>query len=308
MEKINHLTKKFLALVFLALIIACCSFIFFARRQSSGVSLKEKIVLGEGDVKIPNTLNCNFLDRRLFETVISKEGNDERQKVIRGAVIPHHILAGELIGDLFSKLKKQNPPIVFIIGPNHYESGNCQLLSSYSQWQTPGGLVKSEGGIINLLEKEKMIRTDDAILENEHSIAALLPYLKNYLPDARVVPLIASRRMNPESVKKVSDFISPYLEQGAVVIGSVDFSHYLNMEMAQINDNKTLEAIKEKNYNRLFSFTSNNLDSPASLSVVLMSMENIKVQNMEVLFHTNSEEIIGSNQASTTSYFEIIYF
>jgi MEMO1 family protein len=42
---------------------------------------------------------------------------------IRGGILPHHLLAGQLIAGFFSGISKQTVTTIILIGPNNYDHG-----------------------------------------------------------------------------------------------------------------------------------------------------------------------------------------
>jgi len=258
-----------------------------------------------------NVLPCNFYDKKLFEQAVSEKRNcnENTDGKIKGAVVPHHILASSLIADLFFRLSAQEIKEIILVGPNHYEIGETKIISSYANWQTPYGVIGANREFVSALEKKGLLSINDQILTNEHSISAILPFIKYYLPDVKITPLIISRRLLFDDFDKLSKDLTAKISQtGVVMIASVDFSHYLNVDITEAKDKETILAIKDKDYSKLFSFSPDNLDSPASLNLVMLNMGKVGTTRMEILNHTNSSEIIGSQQSSNTSYFELAFY
>ena len=57
------------------------------------------------------------------------KGNIDNEE-IKAAIVPHHLLAKELIEDLGERvIKNREIKKVFVIGPNHYETGKGDLLT-----------------------------------------------------------------------------------------------------------------------------------------------------------------------------------
>lgn len=64
------------------------------------------------------------------------------------------------------------------------------MLTSLFSWETPFGQIFPDGLIIKGLLAENLVEIDKEVLKNEHAVGALLPFLKFYLPEITVVPLI----------------------------------------------------------------------------------------------------------------------
>ena len=64
------------------------------------------------------------------------------------------------------------------------------MLTSLFSWETPFGQMFPDKLIIKGLLAENLVEIDKEVLKNEHAVGALLPFLKFYLPEIIVVPLI----------------------------------------------------------------------------------------------------------------------
>jgi AmmeMemoRadiSam system protein B len=93
-----------------------------------------------------------------------------------------------------------------------------------------------------------------------------------------------------------------------VVIGSLDFSHYLPSAETPNYDAETLNAIINRDYRQILSFNNDNVDSPVTLSVFLKTMDLLKTENVEILQNKNSADFIGREVDSSTSYFTMFFY
>lgn len=185
-----------------------------------------------------------------------------------GGIVPHHDTANLLIDQFFQKIKTYKKINVYLVGPDHSESNNI----------------------------------------NDHSILVPSKFIKKYLPNSKIIPYVLKRNTPLEELKSLSEKITPEIKKGsAVIIASVDFSHNLTPQEANIKDEETLTAIKNFDYQKLMSLNSDYLDSPASVVTLLMNMESLNKKNFEILSHTNSAKLLGSSVTNTTSYFTILF-
>ncbi len=257
-------------------------------------------------------------DQQLKEFILQTEGQYEGIEgecykgfgEICSGVLPHHLLAGELIARFMKILALQEPEIIVIVGPNHKHVGERVITGLYD-WQTPEGIVNTQQDIVSGLLDKGLAARDEEVLGSEHSIGVVVPFLKHYLPDAEIVPLILHRDVSVTEVDKILEAVLSENEGAArksvVVLGSVDFSHYLPQNEAERRDEETLDAIRYFDYPALYRFGSDHLDSPASLSFVLRTAEKNGVMSFEIVDHTNSGRILQNDAIETTSYFTLVY-
>jgi len=203
-----------------------------------------------------------------------------------GGVVPHHLLAGELIDGFFEKLSSQKPKRIILVGPDHRT--------------TPEVSADFTSGVSKRFAR--------GWYSEEHSITNILPFIEKYLPEAIISPIVLSNKMSLSEIENLADQLSKAVNKDTVLIASVDFSHYLKKQEAEENDKKTLEIIKNFDYQSLISLNSDYLDGPASTAVLLKVMQKTGHNNFEILDHTNSSELMDNGFSETTSYFVIRFY
>lgn len=249
-----------------------------------------------------------FFDKDTFYSGVKQSKNKSFKNHIVGGIIPHHIFPGFIIADFFNRLSKQNPKTVILIGPNHYERGDYKALSSLYGWETPFGVIWPRVEVVLELAGNNLIKVDESVLPNDHAVAGIMPFVKHYLPNAQVVPILLSGYMSKGEVQILANSLKGYIDKDTILIAAVDFSHYLTSQEAQEKDKLTLEVMKNFDYRRLFSLNNHYADSPASIAALLMVIQKLGTTKMELLYHTNSGELQRNNNIETTSYFSIAYY
>jgi len=145
--------------------------------------------------------------------------------------------------------------------------------------------------------------------EEEYSIAALIPYIKYYVPDAKVVPLLLHGDLGIDgSVQLAREIGKAAGDRDWVIIGSVDFSHYLPPDSAGKMDDVTLQAIEPGDFEALDRMGNDNLDSPPAVITVLEAVKETGADGLKVTGHSNSAAIAGKYNESTTSYFAMLFY
>lgn len=232
--------------------------------------------------------------------------NNSKEKIVAGGIIPHHLLADFAIEQFFAWEKTFSPETVVIIGPNHFEKGEM-VLSTKVMWPTEKGIVEPETEIIKKLSENGLAILNEKILLEEHSINTIMPFIKTYFPKARVVPIIFRKNVGLTTLQILTDELLKNIHKKTIFIASVDFSHYLNSEESDKKDAESLSAMKNFDYSKLMSFESDHLDSPAAVVALLLLMQKNGYKDFEVLFHSNSGEILKNSSSPVTSYFTILF-
>ena len=249
---------------------------------------------------------CRFYNEKDFFESLSKTGSEPTGERIRGGVIPHHLVAGYMIADFFRILSGREVERVIVIGPNHYLKGPRMASSRYN-WQTPFGILKTDAALVDELAGSGIAGVDEGAIAGEHSIAAIVPYIKYYLPDSAIVPIILHPDLTEKEAENLADLLLQNTGDGDVLVASVDFSHYLTGKEAMQRDAVTLKAIGDRDYARLLKMGDEYLDSPPSLVALMKAMDKAGAGSMTVLHHSNSARILEKNLEETTSYYTLIY-
>lgn len=277
--------------------------LYFAKSQNKTAADLQSIT----DKKLP-AHQVKFYDNKTFLEGVDQAAQIKGQAYrIKGGIIPHHLFPGFIFADFFKRLSFQNPKTIILIGPNHYEKGNSKVLTSLYAWETPFGIVEPDVDIINKLLSKDLLRVDEEVLPGDHSVSGSIPFIKYYLPEARVVPILLKGGFSQKEAEVLAENLKGLVSEDVVVIAAVDFSHYLTSPQAKEKDEVTLKIMQDFDYPKLYLLNNDYLDSPPSIAVLLMLMQKLNSPASEILFHTNSGELQKNNGIETTSYFSISF-
>jgi AmmeMemoRadiSam system protein B len=230
---------------------------------------------------------------------------------LAGGIVPHHDLASVEIARFFRTLKLQNPNIenFIVLGPNHRDIAIAPVTTSALSFETRLGRLPNNFDLTNSFVKAGSVNYDEINFAPEHSIKVLTPFIKNYYPNAKVVPIILTSKNTIDDDKRLALFLADIIKRNpnTIVIGSIDFSHYLASDTAKQMDEVTVDAIAKSDYEKIASFTSDNLDSPSTLITLLETMRLLGASKQQILEHNNSAQILGRDLNYSTSYYTIIF-
>ena len=147
------------------------------------------------------------------------------------------------------------------------------------------------------------------VIELEHSVANMMPFVEHYLPKAKVVPIIVSRKTNLDDIKNfLTRFGDVLKREDVLLLASIDFAHYVSLEEAEKNDKETESAIKKVSIREILGYDNDHLDSPETLVAILLAMKKNGNNNLEVLHNTNSGILMQEYNENVTSYFGMIFY
>jgi MEMO1 family protein len=223
-----------------------------------------------------------------------------------GGVAPHHALAGSNLSRFFLRLEAEPPQTLIVVGPNHPERGQ-RVITGRRGWATDFGVVETEAPLVDALVKAGLATVDEETLAEEHSVGALMPYLKYHAPKTRVVPLILHKDITLAELQRLAEVLAPAVNENRILVASVDFSHYLTRREAQAKDEQTWAAIESADLQELLRMGPDHLDCPPALVLVMLTMERLGAEGPVVEAHTNSGILLASDTIETTSYFTLTY-
>jgi AmmeMemoRadiSam system protein B len=222
---------------------------------------------------------------------------------IRGGLIPHHVLPSALLTGFFRELAKQQPETVILIGPNHPDAGQKKLLTSGAPWETPFGRVQGNAAKADILLRLPFAGVDEDVIAKEHSVAGIMPFLKHFLPDAMVVPVVLNSHLTPGDIRLLSETLGDAAGGRTVVIAAVDFSHYLPEAVAEGKDRETEPLLRTFDSQAILPLGNDHVDSPVSIAVLLETMKMIDATHFDLYANTNSGKLLSDMRSGTTSYF-----
>jgi len=247
---------------------------------------------------------ANPNDKEFFETAYGFAGKkiDLLGKQVVAGIIPHHLLAADLIADFFYNLEGANYDTVVLIGPNHFLVGQSNLITSGYNWQTPYGVLEPDATILaDLLNDTNLgMVVEEDVMQGEHSINSEVAFIKKTFPQATFLPLILKPKVNEQTAEKLAQKLFD-IAQGkkTLVLASVDFSHYKNSQQAQQDDKKSISAITNFDF---FDIYNIEVDSPPSI-YTLLKFSQLSGADFELLDNSNSAILVDKlDLVSTTSY------
>ena len=232
-----------------------------------------------------------------------RSGRLQGKRIVAG-VLPHHLVAGTMIMELLEHVAAQEPEVLVLIGPNHYNQGG-RIITGLADWQTPLGLVKTEKALCSCWSSGKW--SDEKILGKEHSVGNLMPLIKHFLP-ATVVPVILHYGVSLTEVDQLLDRLQAALQDKRAVCSLPSIFPLPDPGRSPGKDRFTLQVMRDFDYATLFRLDNAYLDSPASLAGALRWAERAGIKNFHILGNTNSGVLFRDDKMATTSYFNLLFF
>ena len=169
----------------------------------------------------------------------------------KAIIVPHagYIYSGYTANIAYRVLQKSDVKKFVVIGPSHKIAFNGISLCDFSSYATPFGDIENDDNLSQKL-KDKFSLSCLQEAHIEHSTEVQFPFIKHYIPDAKIVELVYSK-IDAEYISEIIDFV--LVQEDCGVIISTDLSHFYNLEDANKLDLICLDAVQNQDIQKLDS-------------------------------------------------------
>jgi len=272
-------------------------------KQTTSITKKDIALSAKEDLPVI-TLKDSFYAKSLFFESVDAAKESKSSSSTFALISPHHFVAAKFIAEIIKTSSGRDIKTVVIVGPNHDNIGAEMITSTKSAWETPFGRVAVDENLTGLFLADFNLVANNDAFQNEHSIGAIVPFIKYYIPQAKIIPIILSSYAGQKEADNVSQWIADNAPEGSLVVFSMDFSHYLTKEIADTKDDLTEKLILNREIEKALNLTNDNVDCPACLATSLMYAQK-KSLSTEIVRNGNSFDFSFEKPSRTTSYFTV---
>lgn len=246
-----------------------------------------------------------FSDKSFFDRAFASSSSSPKANSVLGLVVNHHLLAADLIANAVALAATDKIKTVVLLSPNHFGHGDRNILISRFDWQTPYGILEHDEALSEKILKSGTASSDELPFEQEHGVSGVVAFIKKSLPNARIVPIILKERTSEEELQNFTALLDEYLPEDALLVASLDFSHYLPDNISDFHDEKSEEVFTHFDFEGLRSL---DIDSVSASYVFLGLMRGRGAEKAVLLDHSNSSRIAGTfGSFDNTSYLTFAY-
>ena len=169
----------------------------------------------------------------------------------KAIIVPHagYIYSGYTANIAYKVLQKSDVKKFVVIGPSHRVAFNGISLCDFNSYTTPFGDIQNADNLSQKLKDEFSLSCLQKA-HSEHSTEVQFPFIKDYIPDAKIVELVYSK-IDAEYISKIIDFVLAQEDCGVII--STDLSHFYNLEDANKLDLICLDAVQNQDIQKLDS-------------------------------------------------------
>jgi AmmeMemoRadiSam system protein B len=226
-------------------------------------------------------------------------------KLARGTrvlLLPHHLIAARDIASLVDAAEK--PSVIYLIAPDHFSQGRTTLTTTDESLAYGDETTRYVPTLVSdLLADVPELRSDFKPFIKEHGVTGLVPFFTKAWGDVPIIPIIVRIDASKEAQQQLGIALADRLKKDkrALLVSSVDFSHYQPAFVADFHDilaEDVITSLADLETEKI------ELDSPGALAATLKAARELGLGNVTIQSHTNSLRILQAKIAQdSTSHF-----
>lgn len=228
----------------------------------------------------------------LLMSIIVIKTNDYTKNMF-AVVVPHHNFVKRERLEFWdkvireSKIDSNNIEKIIIVGPDHFGTIKTNITYDNTSWTTYNTALENFFERPDYFPKNYVL--DTKLVKGDHAIANLISEIHDNFSNARFVPFIIGENIKFEELTPLINYIDESCMKNCALITSVDFSHYVTLDVANKQDENTIKLLENKEIKENVLNQNNTIeaDSPASL-YVMQEFARKNNLNWKLYNHTNS--------------------
>ena len=216
---------------------------------------------------------------------------------ILGIISPHagYVFSGPVAAYGFKAITGVKVDTVIVMGPSHKYYFTGIAVYPDGEFATPIGNFKIDSEIAKKFGTLPFVNFDKHYFSAEHSVEAQLPFLKKVLPGVKIVPIV----FGDTDYEGLSDVAQKLVEisqkHKILVIASSDLSHFLDYDMTNAIDGKTVQLIKGNEGKQLWDIRNDANGRACGINDITAFLRYVTLRGgkMTILKYLNSGDTSG---------------
>ncbi|MDD2286230.1 MAG: AmmeMemoRadiSam system protein B [Paludibacter sp.] len=298
------LNKKIIIIVTAVLALLAILALIFSRINFGKADEMNEI---KSTPSLSQPVSAQYTDSSLFLSAIKQAKTEPTAEIINGLIVPHHLLAKDIIANTFNYASQGNHQNIVLLSPDHFSTGEKEISVTERNFSTVFGTITTNKEIARQLKGLSFVSEGD-FFYREHGLGAELPFIKYYFPSAKIIAITFKPTVSKDKLDQVIKILEKNLTPNSLIIQSTDFSHYLTPDEAAIKDTGSIEMIKNKEAASALGLGQPaNLDSRAALYIQASLQKYFFKTSPVILEHKNSQDYTTEHVTSSTSYLAVAY-
>ena len=247
-------------------------------------------------------LGICFVFMLLMAIIIIKTNDYSKNLLV--VVVPHHNFVKQERLEFWDKIAKESIidpdkiEKIIIVGPDHFGTIQTNITYDNTGWTTYDTTLENFFKRPNYFPKNYVLNTK--LVKGDHAIANLISEIHDNFPRAKFVPFIIGGKIKFKELSPLINYIDESCIKNCLLIASVDFSHYVTLDVANKQDENTIKLLENKKIKENVLNQNNTIeaDSPASL-YIMQEFARSNNLNWKLYNHTNSAR--GNKETTDTT-------
>jgi len=237
------------------------------------------------------------------DAIAAVTGFEPSNRKLTGITVPHHLLAADLVALGFRAASGFSYRRVVILSPDHFHRTGKPFATTARGFDTVLGPVAADRAAAVRLEAEGGFVEESCLFAGEHGVAALLPFVRHYFPQAAIVPVAISVKAKRADWDRLAAALEKIVDADTLVVESTDFSHFLPQHEARKFDQQTLNLLAAGSLDGIAALTQpSHADSVGALYVQMKLQGKLFGAAPLVVANENMQEREAAYVERTTSY------
>ena len=238
--------------------------------------------------------------RETLDKFFSKADVTVPQGDILGVISPHagYIYPGPIAAYSYKALEGKDFDTVILMGPTHRYDFRGVSIYPEGSFETPLGNLEVDSEVGRQFKDLPFVRFDPAFFYAEHSLVVQLPFLVKVLGNVKIVPVIFGEVSYSEMQRLADKMVELSREKDFLVVVSTDLSHFHTYEKAKEIDTDTVDLIKRKEVESLWTTRWEGKGRACGIKPVVAFLSYVKARGgqIEILKYANSGDTAGDKR------------
>ncbi len=243
-----------------------------------------------------------FSEPEVFEVAIASASDPvEELSGISGLIVPHHLLAADMISDAFLAASYSNYERIVLISPDSFRAASQNISVSGRSFETAFGSTRSDPFGEAILRRG-FSGFDNTLFGSEHGLHAIFPFLVRYFPEVPVLSVVIKSDATQIELRELEEDLVNLTTENTLFVLSVDFSHFLPLERAVLRDQETLNLLSLGRMDFIRNLReTDHLDNSHGL-LLMLRLQGSLGQQLHIIDNRNSQSYARHRVVETTSY------
>ena len=143
---------------------------------------------------------------------------------IWGVIVPHHLLAADIIAETLTRISGLKPDQIVILSPDHYSRGKTFFSTAGRDLKTTVGTSSPNRQLVKALAQLPSFSVNNRIFSAEHGIGSILPFVQVLWPGIKVTPILFRSDAAAGDLKELQKMLAESIASSNIlIIESTDF-------------------------------------------------------------------------------------